>query len=321
MVRRLCTHSYHIFFNSTLVGMYTSGLFWGRVGDARGPRPLLVGAFIFLLTGYSGIRGLFDAGLGKAPELSQLRLVLLVMCSLFTGVGGNAGMMSAINATAKSFPDHIVRSTESVTLPETCSTPFQRAIVLGVVMSAFGLSAFFFSSISHVLFPGNASDFLLVLGLGTALPMVLGFFFVRPIPLPSHGINTVEAGSSANYRPLSPSADPGVFQDHGSSSTRLVFQSDEDEEADTHESVPLHAPRPHALSDSVEPSSSPGLLNRRHVSTPSPAREPPSEKVAEGRGVDLHRWSLWKSTDFWIVCFIHILCKRLFMLRRCRLPF
>ncbi|KAH9007184.1 major facilitator superfamily domain-containing protein [Lactarius hatsudake] len=266
------------------VGMYTSGLFWGRLGDTRGPRPLLVGAFIFLLTGYLGIRGLFDAGLGNASELSQLRFVLLVMCSFFTGVGGNAGMLSAISATANSFPDYF------------------RAIVLGVVMSAFGLSAFFFSSISHALFPGNASDFLLVLGLGTALPMVLGFFFVRPIPLP---LTTGEAGSSVNYQSLS--TDPGVFQDHGSSSTHLVFQSDEDEEEDSHESVPLHAPRPHALSDSVEASSSPGVLNRRHVNTPPPAREPPSKKVAEGRGVDLHRWSLWKSIDFWIVCSIHIL--------------
>ena len=188
-------------------------------------------------------------------------------------------------------------------------------------MSAFGLSAFFFSFISHALFPGNASDFLLVLGLGTSLPMVLGFFFVRPIPLPSHGTATAEAGSSANYQPLSPSADPGVFQNHGSSSTRLVFQSDEDEEADTHETVPLHAPRPHALSDSVDSSSPPGHLNRRHVSTPLPARSPPNEKVTEGRGVDLHRWSLWKSIDFWIVCTIHILCEKLFLLRRCRLLF
>lgn len=98
--------------------MYTSGLFWGRLGDTRGPRPLLVGAFIFLLTGYSGIRGLFDAGLGNAPELSQPRLILLVICSFFTGVGGNAGIMSAINATAKSFPDHFVRSTEPIALLE-----------------------------------------------------------------------------------------------------------------------------------------------------------------------------------------------------------
>lgn len=91
--------------------MYLTGLFWGRVGDSRGPRPLLVAAFIFLLTGYSGIRTLFDAGLGEARELSQLRLMLLVVCGFFTGTGGNAGMMSAINATAKSFPDQFVRST------------------------------------------------------------------------------------------------------------------------------------------------------------------------------------------------------------------
>ncbi|KAN0140077.1 MFS general substrate transporter [Lactarius tabidus] len=285
MVRHPSIHSHRIIFNSTLVGMYLSGLFWGRIGDSRGPRPLLVGAFIFLLAGYSGIRTIFDAGLGEAQELSQLRLVLLVMCSLFTGSGGNAGMLSAINATAKSFPDQF------------------RAMVLGVVMSAFGLSAFFFSSISHALFPGNASDFLLVLALGTSLPMVLGFFFVRPIPLPLHGIAAVEAGSSALYQPLSPSADP----DHASSSTRLLFQSEEEEEEDTNDSVPLHAPRPRALSDSVGPSSPPGLLNRSLVITPPPAREFPSKKVAEGRGVDLYRWSLYKSVDFWIMCSIHIL--------------
>jgi hypothetical protein len=91
--------------------MYMSGLVWGRIGDSKGPRPLLVGPFIFLLTGYSGIRTPFDAGLGEARELSQLRLVLLVMCSLFTGTSGNAGMLSAINAKAKSFPDQFVRST------------------------------------------------------------------------------------------------------------------------------------------------------------------------------------------------------------------
>ncbi|KAF8262614.1 major facilitator superfamily domain-containing protein [Lactarius quietus] len=289
MVRHLSIYSYYIIFNSILVGASTSGLLWGRIGDSRGPRPLLVGAFLFLLTGYTGIRILFDAGLGEAHELSRVRLALLVMCSFFTGIGGVAGLLSAMNAAARSFPDQY------------------HGIVLGVVTSAFGLSAFIFSSISHAFFPRNASDFLLVLGLGTSLPMVLGFFFVRPISLPSHGMATIEAGPSANYKPLSLSADSGVFQDQDSSSTRLVFQSDDDEEADVQESAPLLAPRPHALSDSVEPSSSPGLLNRRHISTPSSSRKPPSERVTEGRGVDLHRWSLWKSVDFWIVCSIHVL--------------
>jgi hypothetical protein len=298
-----------------------SGLFWGRIGDSRGPRPLLVGAFIFLLVGYSGIRSLFDAGLGEAHELSQLRFGAARHVQPFHWHRWQCWYVERHQRHGQKFPRPICKIYQTHYPARVCSRPIQRAIVLGVVMSAFGLSAFFFSSISHALFPGNASDFLLVLGLGTSLPMVLGFFFVRPIPLPSHGITAVEAGSSAKYQPLSPSADPGVFQDHGSSSTRLVFGSEEEEEADTHESVPLHAPRPHALSDSVEPSSSTGHLNRRHVSTPPSTREPPSGKVSEGRGVDLYRWSLWKSIDFWIVCSIHVLCEKLFLFRRYRLLF
>ena len=49
----------------------------------------------------------------------------------------------------------------------------------------FGLSAFAFSILGHTLFPGDTASLLLTLSIGTSLPMVLGFFFVRPIPLPS----------------------------------------------------------------------------------------------------------------------------------------
>ena len=41
-----------------------------------------------------------------------------------------------------------------------------------------------FSATSRVAFPGDTSALLHLLAFGTALPMVLGFFFVRPIPLP-----------------------------------------------------------------------------------------------------------------------------------------
>lgn len=48
----------------------------------------------------------------------------------------------------------------------------------------FGLSAFIFSTLGHTLFPGDTASLLLTLSIGTSLPMILGFFFVRPIPLP-----------------------------------------------------------------------------------------------------------------------------------------
>ncbi len=69
----------------------------------------------------------------------------------------------------------------------------QRASTTGLVISGFGLSAFFFSSIAHLFFPGDTSSFFLILALGTSIPMIIGFFFVRTIPLPSQeGYDIVE---------------------------------------------------------------------------------------------------------------------------------
>ncbi len=61
--------------------------------------------FFLLFVGYTGIRHYFDA----AAPLSTLQLCILVMFSFFTGAGGSAGLTAAINTTAKSFPDLMVR--------------------------------------------------------------------------------------------------------------------------------------------------------------------------------------------------------------------
>ena len=67
---------------------------------------------------------------------------------------------------------------------------------MGTVVSGFGLSAFVFSTIAHTIFPGNTSDFLLTLALGTAFPMVLGWFLVRPCPYPEYvARETTESGN------------------------------------------------------------------------------------------------------------------------------
>jgi len=105
-------------FNFTVVGVYLTGPILGKIVDARGPRLLLIGAFISLLSGYSGIRGIYDAGLGEATQLSRVRFVLLVTCSFITGAGGHSGMASAMNTTAKSFPDNFVSLTNLHVLPQ-----------------------------------------------------------------------------------------------------------------------------------------------------------------------------------------------------------
>ena len=180
-------------------------------------------------------------------------------------------------------------------------------------MSGFGLSAFFFSSISHILFPGNTSDFLLVLGLGTSVPMIFGFFFVRRIPLPSHGAGTaIGVGLSDHYQPLSTSADVDESPRQDSSSKPSQIRSERDSEEESREPI-LHSSRRHSsishmpMSESVElfPSSN----YDRSSNTSRLAHHPQSEKVVEGRGVDLYRWTLFKSVDFWIMCSIHALCE------------
>lgn len=171
-------------------------------------------------------------------------------------------------------------------------------------MSGFGLSAFFFSSLSHTLFPGNTSDFLLVLALGTAIPMIFGFFFVRIIPLPSHGATAVEVGS---YQPLATSADSDENRHYGSRSKPLQHQSGVADDGESRE--PMLQPNHESSSNSVELFPSSGFHNRDTPSKSHPIEVPQSMDVVEGRGVNLHRWTLWKSIDFWIMCSMHALCE------------
>ncbi|CAE6510726.1 unnamed protein product [Rhizoctonia solani] len=153
------------------LGMYCSGPIWGKVVDARGPRiPLLV-AFVLISFGYGGIRA-FYTGAITMSETSVARfnggVAALFFFSLCTGMAGNAGITSAMNSAAKSFPDRM------------------RATITGMVASGFGLSAFFFSTTAHVLFPGDTGALLLVLALGSSFAMLLGFFIVRPVSHTPH---------------------------------------------------------------------------------------------------------------------------------------
>ncbi|OSX60721.1 hypothetical protein POSPLADRAFT_1148283 [Postia placenta MAD-698-R-SB12] len=148
------------------IGVYGSAPLWGRIVDTRGPRMLLIMAFCTLIIGYSGIRHYYDRGLIQGTStLSTFDISVLVLFGFLTGIGGNGGLAGAMNSTAKSWPDRA------------------RATANGIVISGFGLSAFLFSTMAHIFFPGNTSDFLLVLAVGTSIPMLLGFFLVRPIPL------------------------------------------------------------------------------------------------------------------------------------------
>jgi MFS family permease len=89
------------------VGVYTTAPVSGRLVDAKGPRIPLAMGLVFLLTGYLGIKAIYDAGSGE--RISTFTFVVLILCAFITGVGGNGGLSGSVNSVAKSFPDKFVR--------------------------------------------------------------------------------------------------------------------------------------------------------------------------------------------------------------------
>ena len=69
-------------------------------------------------------------------------------------------------------------------------------------MAGFGLSAFFFTTL---VLGSTTSTFLLILALGTSSLMLLGLFFVRPVPIPGQESSQLEDGDDDVQEPaLSP---------------------------------------------------------------------------------------------------------------------
>ncbi|KAJ7476903.1 major facilitator superfamily domain-containing protein [Mycena galericulata] len=245
------------------VGVYSSGPFWGRIVDSRGPRIPLGFAFVFLFLGYMGIRYFYDTGVAAGSSLSTFSLGLLIACSFMTGAGGNAGFTGAVNSTAKSFPDKA------------------RATTTGLVLSGFGLSAFFFSTLAHTLFPGDTSSFLLLLGAGTAVTTIVGFFLVRAIPLAAAESAHEHVGETA----VSAEAEATFFGDDSDSLTPLLNEA------------PAAGPEEEYVPDAeaIELSPPSSRLSSR---APSHSRSRGRSKQDALEGPNIHGRALWLNPDF-----------------------
>ncbi|KZP11884.1 MFS general substrate transporter [Athelia psychrophila] len=257
------------------IGGYSTGPFLGRTADTRGPRPLMVGSFVLLLCGYLGIRTIFD--MGSSGTHPMVMFWLLVLFTFMTGAGGNAGLVSSVNATANSFPDRA------------------RATTTGIVISGFGLSAFFFSTISRTIYHGDTSSFLLLLALGTSFPMILGFFFVRRIPLPAYDlVHTTEYGAIEEELP----EDESEITLASGAETPLLGGEPSVER--TSNSLELSLPRSSLADLSHRPRSS---IHRSGFADAHRMHLEPT---------DISGKQLLVSVDFWIIVVIMSLCEFLF---------
>ena len=177
-------------------------------------------------------------------------------------------------------------------------TSSQRGSTTGLVISGYGLSPFIFTSISHFFLAGNTSAFLLLLALGTSVPMIMGFFLVRPIPLEVHGTSDRESHDALEG--ISSALEP-----HDSSHTPLL---DHDFTAGLHShSAVLRAgtksgpiEEEYALDDMP-------FRSADNVFMPLSSRPQSSDRdvtvitISTDPKLNLHGRQLWTSSDFWLL--------------------
>ena len=141
------------------LGMYSLGVPVGIVLDHRGPRPFVLIGAMLLVAGYFPLHRAYASASGSVAALCFF--------SFLSGLGSCMAFAAAVKTSALNWPHH-------------------RGTATAFPLAAFGLSAFFFSSLGAILFPGDPSAFLELLSWGTSGLTLAAFFFLRVYPHSSY---------------------------------------------------------------------------------------------------------------------------------------
>lgn len=166
----------------------------GIMVDRRGPRLAVLGGAILLAAGYFPLHRAYDKASGSVP--------LLCFFSYLTGMGGCMAFAASIKTSALNWPQ-------------------RRGTATAFPLAAFGLSAFFFSLVGSLLFPGDPSAFLMLLTWGTCGITFGGFFFLKvhphsnyqTVPAADHQQHTRQDSSDEpkTYRAANAVVEPGML--------------------------------------------------------------------------------------------------------------
>ena len=232
------------------LGIYASGIPLGMMVDAKTPRWGVALGAIFFAGGYYPIAKAYDAGPGAYSMFS------MCLFSFFTGCGSCSAFTAAIKAAALNFPD-------------------SRGTATAFPLSAFGLSASFFSAIALIL-PHGTYNFLLLLSTATFLLPVMGFLFIDVLPphtydsLPQHENRALHLRRSSNEQPSQMAAENDQIIPSG--------QADEDPKADDTEDSSL-----------LTTSSGEDMETSKHRSS----------SANESAHLDVRGWALLPHPEFW----------------------
>jgi hypothetical protein len=100
-----------------------------------------------------------DYGAAYLEGPGSMSVSILSFFSFLTGFGSCSAFQASIKTAALNWPLH-------------------RGTATAFPLAAFGLSAFFFTSISGILFPNSTSSYLLLLTIGTSVMVFLPVFFM-----------------------------------------------------------------------------------------------------------------------------------------------
>ncbi|KAK5633119.1 hypothetical protein RRF57_008834 [Xylaria bambusicola] len=265
------------------LGMYSLGIPIGIFVDTRGCRPAVLVGSLLLGLGYLPLQRAYDAGQGSVAWLS--------FASFLTGLGGCMAFAASVKTSALNWPSH-------------------RGTATAFPIAAFGLSAFFFSLVSSVFFPGSPGKFLLLLSIGTFGMTLVGFFFLRVLPhhSPYHVVpaNSGVADSRELLRTTSQqsklsrdSLEPGTSSPEYNSAAGTSQLPDPEELLD--QSIAVKNSGPPVGCASTEADESCSLLSRSSTTSSLPGEVLVQSSVDMDRShrVDIRGWKLLKSLEFW----------------------
>ncbi|KAK0919590.1 hypothetical protein LTR91_002445 [Friedmanniomyces endolithicus] len=136
------------------IGMYAMGIPGGYLIDRRGPRWGVFAGVLALACGYFPLRAAYLAGPGGYG------MPWLCLMGLMTGMGSCTAFSAAIKVCATNWPRH-------------------RGTATAFPLSAFGLSAFFYTTVSVLVFPDDTAGYLLLLACGTTVMVFVSMFFLQ----------------------------------------------------------------------------------------------------------------------------------------------
>lgn len=239
----------------------------GLLVDGRGPRWGTTMGAICMICGYFPLWSAYNKG------ANQSSFLLLCLASFLTGAGSCSCFSGAIKVCATNWPQH-------------------RGTATALPLSAFGLSAFAYTSVGGAIFPHDAGHLLLFLAIGTTTTICTGMIFLRMLP-PDAPYKPLAGGESSprmrrdsnplhrtNSRQSKHSRGPSVHEQGmlSDSITRSPFQHiplTGNVQSNLEETSSL-------LSNSTGPLDQPDTLPDHHLHKP-----------------DITGWALLKSGAFW----------------------